>query len=260
MKRERNKIEIGHELDMKPFINFMVILAVALLVCVEFSKIAYLRIQLPADHGAGNGNRDTDRPVSHPDRLSLTAIITDSVVTLGAKNGFMPSIRYKEFHRYVDKIDNSVITVPYTRNAQVRNPATGRLLTPGERTDVLLYVVGDDGQICQSLHTEKGEPVIDAVGLPLRKVLTGDTVYTIGIPHRMLVVRSPDRFTSQPLSVCDELKSRLVKIRERFGDAEDAEEIIIAAEDNVLYDKIVQVMDVSREAGYSEIGFSKLRS
>jgi biopolymer transport protein ExbD len=75
----------------------------------------------------------------------------------------------------------------------------------------------------------------------------------------MSVVRDPSEFQLQPMSVYDELKNRLMKVKERFKDADDAENIIIAAENEVLYDKIVQIMDAARQAEFPNISIAKLR-
>jgi biopolymer transport protein ExbD len=58
------------------------------------------------------------------------------------------------------------------------------------------------------------------------------------------------------------MKNRLMKIKDRFRESqpEDFDDIIIAAEDQVLYDKIVQIMDAARSAEYPNISIAKLRS
>jgi biopolymer transport protein ExbD len=56
----------------------------------------------------------------------------------------------------------------------------------------------------------------------------------------------------------DELAKRLVGIHNKFIDMEDAENIIILADDKIEFDKIIQAMDVSREAGFWNIQLAKL--
>lgn len=246
---------------MKPFINFMIILATALIVCVEFSKIAYINLKLPEGRGSNVQQAQTDRPMEDKsNKLLLTAIVTDSVVTLGAKGGFMPSMYYKEIHRYVDKVDGEEVTVNYKNGEVVKNPKTGRELSVYERQDIFLYVVDTTYNLMNCLYTEKGKLITNAEGVPKQSVSVGDTVYTVTNPRQVLVVSNPGMFVSRPLSAYDELKNRLMRVRERYPDADDAEDIIIAAENEVIYDKIVQLMDTAREAGYPNIAIAKLRS
>ena len=75
----------------------------------------------------------------------------------------------------------------------------------------------------------------------------------------MVVVQNSAEFESKPLSAYDELQNRLMKIKERYNDAEDGDDIIIAAENEVMYDKIVQIMDKAR-AEFPNISIAKLRS
>jgi biopolymer transport protein ExbD len=78
-------------------------------------------------------------------------------------------------------------------------------------------------------------------------------------PRRVIVVNDPAEFESRPLSAYDELQNRLMKIKERYREAEDADDIIIAAENEVMYDKIVQIMDKARAAEFPNISIAKLR-
>ncbi len=257
----RKKVDIGQELDMKPFVNFMIILASALIVCVEFAKMAFIELKLPEGRGSNVAKaQKTPSLADESNKLLLTAIITDSVVTLGAKNGFLPTLFYKEFHRYVDKVDGTEVMVQYKPGEVVKNPNTGRELTIYERNEILLYVIDTLGTIMKCMYTAAGEMVTNAEGFPVEKANVGDTVYTLGNPRRMEIVASQSQLQQKSLSAYDELKNRLFKIKERFVDVEDPDDIIIAAENEVLYDKIVQIMDASREAGFNKIAIAKLRS
>jgi hypothetical protein len=191
-------------------------------------------------------------------------IVTDSVVTIGAQGGFLPSLFYKEFHRYVAKDDRTnEKTVPYdpaNPNKPVINDKTGKPFKLNERQDILLYTADENGAIIQCLYTKEGVMLTDAEYTPLKSVNIGDTVYLLSNPRVMVVVKNPAEYTLQPLIAYHEMENRLLKIRERFRDADDANDIIIAAENQVAYDKIIQLMDVAREADFSNISIAKLRS
>lgn len=253
----------NEEMDLKPFMNLMVVLIPMLLLSAEFAKIAVIDIKLPEGRGSQTKKAVTKRPKQEEaEKLLLTAIITDSVVTLGAKGGFLPSVYYKEYHKYVAKDDQTILQVPYDPNSKVppKHPKTGRELTIHERYDIFLYACDENHEnVKLCLYNQFNEMVTDADGLPITKTEPGDTVYALTNPRRMIVVESTEQFRLDSMSVYDELKNRLMKVKERFKDAEDGDDIIIAAENEVMYDKIVQIMDAARTAEFPNISIAKLR-
>jgi len=238
----------------------MVVLIPMLLLSAEFAKVAIIDIDLPEERGSTPKRPQTGRFPDDANHLKLTAILTDSVVTLGARGGFLPSIHYREFHRYVARDDQKEFTVEYTPGKKVLHPVTGREMTPQERYDIMLVACDERRNIIKALYTQYGELLTDANGAPVTSVSAGDDVYTLSNPRRHLVVKNPAEFTKKDLSAYDVLLNRLMKLKERFRDADDADQIIIAAENSILYDKIVQVMDNARKADYPEILISKVRS
>ena len=194
----------------------------------------------------------------------MTMIVTDSVVTIGAQGGFMPSLFYKEYHKYVAKDDQTVqVTVefdPSNPTKPVINPRTGKPFKLNERSEILLYTTDENHNTLECLYTKDGEMLTDATFAPIKSVNVGDTVYLLRNPRTMIIVKNTADYKLQPLIAYDEMKNRLMKIKERFKEAEDNNDIIIAAENQVAYDKIVQLMDVARDAEFGNISIAKLRS
>jgi len=187
-------------------------------------------------------------------KLHLLAIITDSVITIGAKGGFMPSIFYKEFHRYVSRERDFDTIMEYTPGgAAPIHPKSGRSLTPLELYGFCLYMTDDNRNVIRSMYTKSGVALTDSGGKPVKSVNAGDTVYMAANPRGRVVVADPADFESRPLSAYDELMNRLMKIKERYHDAEDADSIIVAVEYGVDYAKVIPVMCAARIAGYSGI-------
>lgn len=260
-KKPPKEIE-APEQDMKPFMNLMVVLIPMLLLSAEFAKIAIIDIKLPENRGSQTQRAVTKRPNEEKEnKLLLTAIITDSVVTLGAKGGFLPSIYYREYHKYISSDDQTEFTVEYKPGEVVKHPKTGQEMTVHERYEIYLYACDETRKIMQSLYNRYGEMITDAQGTPLKKVAVGDTVYALSNPRRLMIVKDPSEFELSNLSAYDAMKNRLMTVKERFRESqpEDFDDIIIAAEDQVLYDKIVQIMDAAREAEYPNISIAKLR-
>ncbi len=263
----RKKLSEGAEaeIDLKPFINFLVVLIPVLMLSAEFAKISIINLKLPEGRGSQTETAvKTPPPNDDSDKLLLTMIVTDSVVTLGAKGGFMPSLFYKEFHKYVSREDRGVeVTVEYDPSNPKKmplNPKTRKPFTVYERQEIMLYVTDENRNIINCMYTKTNEMLTDANGKPMQKVNPGDTVYVLTNPRRMVIVTNPAQFVLKPLSAYDEMKNRLMKIKQRYVDVPDGNDIILAAENEVAYDKIVQLMDVARAAEFPNIAISKLRS
>jgi len=202
----------------------------------------------------------TEQPQENKDdKLLLTAIITDTVVTLGAKGGFMPSLFYKEFHRYRSKEQDLDTLIEYVPGGALPKHPNGRELTIHERYEIYLYTTDESGNVIKSMYTKFGEMLTNEEGNPVQSVNVGDTVYALTNPRRRIVVANPADFESKQLSAYDELKNRLMKVKERYRDASDADDVIIAAENEVIYDKIIQIMDAARSAEFPNISIAKLR-
>ncbi|MBN1306292.1 MAG: biopolymer transporter ExbD [Chitinispirillaceae bacterium] len=251
-------------IDLKPFINFLVVLIPVLMLSSEFAKISIINLKLPEGRGSNTEEAQKVRPLDdESDKLLLTMIITDSVVTIGAKNGFLPSLFYKEFHHYVAAEDRRVeVTVEYdpkNPGKSVKNPKTGKPFKLSERQEIFLYVADENYQVQKCLYTKDALMLTDADGRPMTSVKTGDTIWLVTNPRRQVVITDPSQYELKPLMAYDEMKNRLMKIKERYREARDADDIIIAAENQVAYDKIVQLMDVARTADFPNISIAKLR-
>jgi biopolymer transport protein ExbD len=251
------------ETDLKVFMSLMVVLIPMLLLSAEFAKIAIIDIKLPEARGSQTMQKVKKPPKADDDnKLLLTAIITDSVVTLGAKGGFLPSVFYQEFHHYIARDDQADFTVKFNPLDTVmpRHPRSGRAMEIYERYDIFLYACNEDyTEITKTLYSKFGEMMTDVNSLPVKETSVGDTLYALTNPRRMVIVTNPAELELKPLSVYDELKNRLMKVKERFKDAEDGEDVIIAAENQVMYDKIIQIMDAARMADFPNISIAKLR-
>jgi len=249
------------DVDLKVFMNLMVVLIPMLVVSAEFASVAIIDIKLPEQRGSQTKSAQTEQsPENKEEKLLLTAIITDSVVTLGAKGGFMPSLFYVEYHRYISRDGGLDTLLEYTPGKAPLNPRTGQELTVYERFEIYLYTTDENRNIIKSMYTKFGEMLTNVDGNPVQSVNVGDTVYALTNPRRRIVVSNPADYESKPLSAYDELKNRLMKVKERYREAEDADDIIIAAENEVIYDKIIQIMDAARNAEFPNISIAKLRA
>ena len=261
---EKISQRITAELDLKPFINFLVILIPVLMLSAEFSKISIINLKAPdRTNGISLSQRDSVAPLAdHSADLGLTLMVSDSAMTLGSRRGLLPSIYYKEYHTYVSKQKRSTsVTVTYdARNprACVINPDNGRPFGRDERQSIALYVADGSRGIVHCLYDKEGALVTDLKGNPLSWVALGEQVYALGSVRKAARVTDVSVYALRPLSVYDEMRNRLVQLRERSNEAPDRTSICIVAERSVVYDKIVQLMDVARSADFPDISIGRL--
>jgi len=259
-KIKRPNVE-AEGMDLKCIITLMLVLIPVLMVSAEFARVAVVDINLPGPRGCVGNPPQSELPeVDRGYKLYLTAIVTDSGITLGARGGFMPSLSYREFHRYVSKDGGIDTLVEYLPGKQPINQRTGREFTIQERFEIYLFTTDENRDLIRCQYTKFGEMLTNADGFAVKNVNAGDTVFALGNPRRRIIVSDPEKeFESRPLSAYDELKNRLMKVKERYSDADDVYNIVIAAEDEVIYDKIIQMMDAARTAEFSNISIAKLR-
>jgi biopolymer transport protein ExbD len=252
-----------YELDLKPFINFLVVLIPVLMLSAEFAQISVINLKLPESSIGANPNAlQNKQPLTKDSNLlRLTLLITDTTITLAARSGILPSLRYREFHTYACRTDASVkVTVEHRPGdtATALNPKTGTAFSPAERQEIGLLATDNNHALISCLYAPTGEAVMDPSGNPLAQVLAGDAVALIGTGTA--VVREPGLYQLRPLSAYDALRGRLDALRERYASIADADAITIAAEDKVAYDKIIQLMDVARKAGFTNVAIARLRA
>ncbi|MBD3242962.1 MAG: hypothetical protein GF331_20385 [Chitinivibrionales bacterium] len=243
---------------MQSFMSLMVVLIPLLLVSAEFARISIVELST-SSRGVRSDIADRKRPQRDSTRrLDLTVIVTDSAFTIGAGGGFLPSIGYWQYLEYAGK-DGSRFRVPLIGGQASTHPQAGAHLDARDRTDIALLVIDSAGSHLQCLHTPAGEALTDRAGRYVARASTGDTLLVIGDNERPFIVTSLRRPKLAPLSAFDMLSHRLMRIRARYSSAPDCDEIIIAADDEVLYDKLIGVLDAVRVARFEGISIGRLR-
>jgi len=61
-----------------------------------------------------------------------------------------------------------------------------------------------------------------------------------------------------PLSAYDLIAKDLIAIHTQFIDLDDADNIIVVANDDTQFDKIISLMDRSKAAGFTKVNLAKL--
>lgn len=260
MNRKPHAVREGRTGDtMQSFMSLMVVLIPLLLVSAEFARISIIELST-TPRGVQPETPVTRRDVEGDSaRLDLTVIVTDSAFTIGAAGGFLPSIRFAEYHEFLTDDGGDRFRVPYVRGMTAKHPRTGSPVDAGERTDIALLVTDSAGGNRRCLHTPYGEALTDRTGEYVEAALSGDTLFVNGDIERPFVVTGLQHPSTAPLSAFDALSNLLLRIRTRYASAPDRNQVIIAAESAVLYDKLIGVMDAVRMARFEDISIGRLR-
>ncbi len=272
MNKSRRSMQADTELNLMPMMSLFSILIPYLLMCASFASIKLLEINLPETRlmvSTSQQQKDKD-----DEGLLLTIFVTDEGLTLGARGAMLPTTFTKEVHKYVynyPKGTDKKITWYHEVTKQNKNELPlcpedkSRRLTLFERDEIILYAVrkeneADSGVIAMAVYDQMGGAVTNVSGKILDIVpITGDTVYPLSLEdRRMHVVKADEKYKLQQLTVYDELASRLMRVKAQYPMVPDRDDIKLCAEDGVVYDKLVHIMDVCRIFGFPKIALAKL--
>jgi biopolymer transport protein ExbD len=247
--------ESSHEnIDLKPFINFLVVLIPVLMLSAEFAKTSINKLHVYKE-GSSIDVKDTIEPIIK-EHLKLTLFVTDSALTVATSYGFMPSMYYKEYAQYVQKNNSKNLTIVPNTESERRNAENKGY----ELSELLLYAQNEDKAVDQACYYN-GKLLVDMAMKPVTEVKENTDIFMIDNPGMKLAGISTKNIEKRPLSVYDNLQCLLLQAHERYGQSvADGNSIIIASDDKVVYDKIVQLMDVSKASGFTEISIAKIRT
>lgn len=93
---EKRKTQEGtDELDLTPYMNFVMILIPVLMQATEYVKLAMLKIDLPPAKGGASGGQAETPPPPEEETLDLAVAVTKGGFTITSKTATMPIIPLK---------------------------------------------------------------------------------------------------------------------------------------------------------------------
>jgi len=265
----RSKPIKAKDLDLLPIMNLFSILIPFLLSVASFQKLGIVEVNLPQ---RSDMVMNEEPPEPDDQALNLTVAITRDYLQIVARGGMLPMIFYKEMWTFRCKSDNDTIT--YDPSDLVDMGGSKKpLCRDGKETNkyeietIHLWTLNktseeDPGTILTSLYTDTDSAYLDGNGefVPDRNgVQVGSVLATLAESSlRKITPEMYAKMKVMPRSAYDELAKTLAQIHTRFIDAPDADEIIVLADDNTAFDKIISVMDRARDAGFTKISLAKL--
>jgi biopolymer transport protein ExbD len=263
MKQSRLKKHKSKELDLLPVMNLFSILVTVTMSMATFEKLGILELWLPERSQVPSGGP----PDIEEGLLNLTVVITDKGITIGAAGGFQPTTFYQEEVEYRSRSDQHVFRKIWKPGEEVRSPTDGKVMTPFEKETIFLNTIAkkdsaDPGVYVYAAVNHEGEPMMDdssrwysdipRAGSPYR--LVGDDAF-----------RKMDEITRHyskrvKLSAYHEVARTLEQIHKAYSQRDpqppDVDDIVILADEDVIYDKVIQMMDACKAAGYDRVALS----
>lgn len=264
MKKSSVKSHKSRELDLLPVMNLFIILTVVMISMATFEKLGILELWLP------ERSMSNDAPPSDIDEglLNLTVIISENKLTLGASGGFQPDVFYQEEVDYRSKSDNTTFSKVYVPGEVVRSPSDGKEMTLYEKETIHLHYIekadsADPGKYVLVAVNHEDEPMLDSAGNWLKEIppigghyrLVGD-----GLEMRTMDPAIQHLCKVTKLSAYYEIARQLEQISLRMAQVDtpppDADDVVILAGESIIYDKVIQLMDACKTAGYSRVALS----
>jgi biopolymer transport protein ExbD len=284
MPRIKAKKEV-EDLDLLPVMNLFSILIPFLLSVAVFQKMAIVEVNMP-ERSPPDPNGPPP-PVPDEQSLNLTVALTADKIELWARGGSLPSIYAHEIVEYQCEGERKFRFYPkmgirfIAEDDKQKNwkqdksfaGSTPKCIngtvepTPYQKENIYMFEVArtseeDPGTLLRAVYNSNDSALVDGENNffdSKSKVKLGMVVQTLRESSaRTLDSKKYKDVYEDYRNAYDELAKRLVGIHNKFIDMEDADNIIILADDKIEFDKIIQAMDVSREAGFWNIQLAKL--
>ena len=281
------------EPDLLPAMGLFTILIPMLLSMTSFQKLAIVEVNLP--ERSMMQMDDQTPPPPDEQALNLSLAITDEYLVIGARGGFQPNVYFKEFWVFRCKSDGQLIKYAADDVKSAIKAGSAPKCKDGTEMDKDNYAYQietieldmiektseeDPGRLVWGVYTsqEEGQPdsiLVDGNNTFLALAGEGDGGATppsalkkpgagVGVatltPNSARKLKPEDaaKLIVYPLSAYDEISKQLIQIHTAFIDLEDVDNIIIVANDDVQFDKIIALMDRAKSAGFVKVNLAKL--
>ena len=293
MAKEVKKSGKVEEPDLLPAMGLFTILIPMLLSMTAFSKLAIVEVNLP--ERSMMQMDDQTPPPPDEQALNLSLAITDEYLVIGARGGFQPNVYFKEYWVFRCKSDGQLIKYAADDVKKAISAGSAPKCKDVSEMDAEKYIYDiesieldmiektseeDAGRLMWGVYTSQSEGQPDSVLVDgnnnflalvgegdggvtppsaLKKPGAGVGVATLAQNSaRKLKPEDAAKLIVYPLSAYDEISKQLIQIHTAFIDLEDVDNIIIVANDNVQFDKIIQLMDRAKSAGFVKVNLAKL--
>jgi biopolymer transport protein ExbD len=262
MKKSSIKQHKAKELDLLPVMSLFSILVTIVISMASFEKLGILELWLPERSQSMVQAEDQDLGL-----LNLAVVITENSITVGASNGFQPAVYYQEEVQYRSRSDQNVFRKIYVKGEKVYSSTDHKLMGLNEKDIIFLNVIAkkdsaDPGTYVIAAQDHDGEPLMDTSGNWYKDIPPVGAPYRAVGDETILKMNEATRATCKvdKLSAYYEVARVLEKVHKMYSRLSplptDVDDIVILAGEDVIYDKIIQMMDAAKAAGYDRVALS----
>jgi len=263
MKKSSVKKHKARELDLLAIMNLFSILVTVTISMATFEKLGILDLWLP-ERGPAVADQQ-EQP--DPGLLNLTVIVTNKGITIGAAGGFQPTTYYQEEVEYRSRSDQNVFRKIWIAGEQVKSPTDGKVMSPQERENIMLNVLSkkdssDAGTFVYGVLNLEGDYLMDTAGVWLTQIPQVGALYQVvgGETMRKMDPVTQSYMKVEKLSAYQEIARTLWQIHKLYGQRDplpaDVDDIVILADGQIIYDKVIQLMDAAKAAGFDRVSLS----
>jgi biopolymer transport protein ExbD len=254
--------------------SLFTILIPFLVACAAFASIKIIDLDLPETR--------VDKPIEQKEKIEegllLTIFITDKGIALAAKGAILPTTYVREEHIYEYSVGGKRgatktfnVVIDSTNRHELPTAPNGQAMTYFNRLEIELFVLKketeeDTGTLINAVYNKYALPMIQKSYKVADSLKVGDTLFVLepGVMNpetrrtEIVTKENIGEYTFGKLSAYDQLASRLMRIKARYNMVPDADQIRIVGEDDVVFDKVVHIMDICRLYGYPKISLGKI--
>jgi biopolymer transport protein ExbD len=251
------------DLDLIPVMALFSILVVIVISMAQFERMGVLELWLPERGMAQVENQ----PPPDDGLLNLTVIISRTGVTIGAAGGFQPTVFYQEEVEYRSRSDQHVFRKVWVPGEEVKSPTDGKVMSPFERETIMLNTItkkdsADPGTFQMAAIDIEGNALMDTAGNWYARIpAPGDLYRVVGDETvRKMDAKSASFCKVEKLSAYMEVARTLEKIHMLYSTRDplpaDVDDVVILADEDIIYDKVIQMMDACKSAGFDRVALS----
>jgi len=276
------KAQKDMEINVLPVMSLMTILIPTLISMVALGKIAIVEVNLPERSDVAF---ESEPPPPDDNALNLTVALARDYIEIWARGGSLPKVFFKEMWTFRCKVDSDTITYdPGTIGESNPPKCQNGTVLDSEKFKYSIETIHlwalhkesdeDPGKVLMSVYSKSDSAYLDGNNefiTTVNEIRPGAVVATLSesSARRLacgqtapgvedICVDGRPAVTFRPRSAYDELAKTLIMIHNRFIDSPDADNIIVLADDDTAFDKIISVMDRARDAGFFKINLAKL--
>jgi len=153
------------------------------------------------------------------------------------------------------------------KGEEVKSPTDGKVMSPYERETIMLNTLAkkdssDPGTYLYAVTGPDGNGLLDTAGNWLTQVPAVGGLYRVvgDLTIKHMDARSLPFCKVEKLSAYQEVARTLEKIHTLYSQRDplppDVDDVVILAGDEVVYDKIIQMMDACKSAGFDRVALS----